>query len=113
VWARTNVLVTMETPVEEAETIVRRVLLEETRSAFEQARHDALGIQGRYGRLDAAYEPHLFRTVEASGVNFAMIYVADCRRIPEMDDKLQRRLLDEFNRDARFQFAYPTYREVR
>lgn len=111
VWSRSDITVTYETPIADAAAVLQRALAEETAEVFELARQDARKIEHRYGRIDADYRPKFYYLIADSGVQFTMLYICDCRDRIAMRDKLHRRILADFARDTRLQFAYPTSRQ--
>lgn len=112
VWLRTDITVTFETPLAEAATVLRKALEETTAEAFVAARRDAAAFEHRYGRIDAVYEPKVYCAIADSGVMFSLLAVAEYSAKSTMRDRLHWRILNDFARDPRLQFAYPTHREI-
>jgi small-conductance mechanosensitive channel len=112
VWLRTDITVTFETPLAEAAAVVRKALEETTAEAFAGARRDAVAFEHRYGRVDAVYEPKVYCTIADSGVMFSLLAIAEYSAKAAMRDRLHWRILNDFARDPRLQFAYPTHREI-
>lgn len=112
VWLRTDITVTFETPLAEAAAILRKALEETTAEAFVAARRDAAAFEHRYGRVDAIYEPKVYCAIADSGVMFTLLAVADYSAKTAVRDRLHWRILNDFARDPRLQFAYPTHREI-
>ena len=112
VWLRTDITVTFETPLAEAAAVVRKALEETTADAFAGARRDAAAFEHRYGRADAVYEPKVYCTIADSGVMFSLLAITEYSAKATMRDRLHWRILNDFARDPRLQFAYPTHREI-
>jgi small-conductance mechanosensitive channel len=112
VWLRADITVTFETPLAEAAAVIRKALEETTAEAFAGARHDAAAFEHRYGRADAVYEPKVYCTIADSGVIFSLLAIAEYSAKATMRDRLHWRILNDFARDPRLQFAYPTHREI-
>ncbi len=112
IWDRLDITVTNETPWREAEALLRRVLEEETREEFEGARRGGGEMQNLYGIADSVYEPRLYSVIADSGVLFRLLFVSHYRRISATRDRLNVRILTEFEKDPRMQLAYPTQRQV-
>lgn len=112
VWLRTDITVTYETPLAEATAVIRKALEETSAEAFAQARSEVAGMEARYGCADAIYEPKLHCAITDSGVTFMLVTIADYRFKSAMHDRLHGRLLADFARDPRLQFAYPTHRAL-
>jgi small-conductance mechanosensitive channel len=112
VWLRTDVTVTFETPLAEAAAVMRKALEETTAEAFAGARRDAAAFENRYGRADAVYEPKVYCSIADSGVMFTLLAIAEYNGKATMRDRLHWRILNDFARDPRLQFAYPTHRGI-
>ncbi len=83
-----------------------------TAEAFAAARRDAAAFEQRYGRADAIYEPKVYCTIADSGVMFTLLAVTEYSAKATMRDRLHWRILNDFARDPRLQFAYPTHRKI-
>ena len=112
VWLRTDITVTFETPAAEAAAVLRKALEETTAETFAQARRDAAAFEIRYGRADAIYEPKFYCTIVDSGVMFSLLAITEYSQKSATRDRLHWRILNDFARDPRLQFAYPTRREI-
>jgi len=112
VWMRTDITVTYETPVAEAAAVLRKALQEVTAEAFTAARRDAAAFENRFGRPDAVYEPKFYCSIADSGVMFTLLTITEYNQKSAMRDRLHWRILNDFARDPRLQFAYPTRREI-
>lgn len=112
IWNKIDITVTYETPMREAEALLRRVLEEETREEFAAARLGASKMEQVYGVPDSEYVPKLYSVIADSGVLFQLLYVAHYRTIAGTRTRINSRILREFEADPRMQLAYPTQREV-
>ncbi len=112
VWIRTDITVTYETPVAEALVVLRKALEEVTAESFAAARRDAVAFEVRFGRPDAVYEPKIYCTIADSGVMFSLLAITEYTQKSATRDQLHWRILNDFARDSRLQFAYPTRREI-
>ncbi len=65
-----------------------------------------------YGVADTVYKPKVFSKIVDHGVNFYLLYVCHYRRISGVRNKINARVIEEFNKDPRMQFAYPTERII-
>ena len=111
-WSRLDVIVTFETPAIEARETLWKVLTEETRESFEEARQAASLMEKKYGVCDAAYEPKIVSSIDDSGVTFGLLFVTHYRRRVAMINRLNARIIEEFGNNPRLQFAYPTTRQI-
>ncbi len=112
VWLRTDFTVTYETPLPVAIAVIRKAVEDVTAEAFAQARRDAVTFEIRYGRPDAVYEPKIYCSIVDFGVMFTVLAIADYTEKAATRDRLHWRILNDFARDPRLQFAYPTHREI-
>ncbi|HWA85974.1 MAG TPA: mechanosensitive ion channel domain-containing protein [Opitutus sp.] len=108
IWGKIDVTVTFGTPVASALTLFQRVLDEETREQFAQARQAADKMQRRYGIADAVYEPKIYTQIADSGVTLTLFYVAHYREISATRNKINRRLIAEIETHPHIQLAYTT-----
>ena len=112
VWGKLDITVTYETPAGDAQALLLRVLEEETRDEFAAARTAAAAMEREYGVPDAVYQPKLFSIIADSGMLFRLVYVAHYRRVSGTRSRINARIIREFEKDPRMQFAYPTERHV-
>ncbi len=112
VWLRTDFTVTYETPLPVAIAVIRKAVEDVSAEAFAEARRDAVAFEIRFGRPDAVYEPKIYCTIADSGVMFTVLVVAEFNGKAAMRDRLHWRILNDFARDPRLQFAYPTHRGI-
>ena len=112
VWGKLDITVTYETPAGDAQALLLRVLEEETRDEFAAARTAAAAMEREYGAPDAVYQPKIFSVIADSGVQFRLLYVAHYRHVSGTRSRINARIIREFEKDPRMQFAYPTERHV-
>ena len=113
IWNKIDITVTYESPVQEAEALLRRILEEETREEFQAAREGAGLMEQVYGVPDTVYEPKAFSVIADSGVLFHLLYVSHYRRVFSTRTRINARIIAEFEADKRMRLAYPTHREIR
>ena len=58
------------------------------------------------------YQPKLYSFIDDSGVTFRLIYVVHYRKISGVRNRINERIIHEFEKDDRMQFAYPTQRHI-
>ena len=112
VWSKIDITVTYETPASEAEALFRRVLEEETREEFDAAREAAKSLEHTYGVADAVYQPKLYVYIADSGLQYRLVFCSHCRHIGATRNRLNARIVREFEANPRLQFAYPTERHI-
>ena len=107
-WGVIDVTVTYATPVASALALFQKVLDEETRDAFAEARQAAAVMERRYGVEDADYHPKVYTRIADSGVTFSLLYVCHYRQTPMMRNRINRRLIAELETHGHIRLAYPT-----
>lgn len=112
IWNKVDITVTFETPAREAQALLQRVLEEETRQNFAEAAKGAHHMERQYGIADTTYVPKVFSIIEDSGVLFRLLYVAHYRQLSSTRNRINERIIVEFEKDPRMQFAYPTQRHI-
>ena len=108
VWGVVDVTVTFSTPVASALALFQKVLEEETRESFAEARAAAAVMEQRYGVEDADYLPKVYTRIADSGVTFSLLYVCHYRQTPVMRNRINRRLIAELETHEHIRLAYPT-----
>ena len=112
VWNKVDITVTFETPANEAQDLLLRVVQEETRPDLEETGNAAQDMERRYGVADATYVPKIYSFIEDSGVRFAILYVSHYRKVSATRTRINRRIIQEFEKAPHLQFAYPTRRQI-
>jgi len=112
IWGRLDVTVTYETPQEEARALLQRILEEETREEFSAAAQAGLAMEKEYGTPDTLYRPKVYSIIADSGIEFKLIYVSHYRHCSSTRNRINERIIAEFAKDPRMQFAYPTERQI-
>ena len=112
IWSRKDITVTFETPPLEARELLLKILTEETRAEFDAACGAKKLMEKTYGSPDAIYEPKIMTSIDDSGVTFNLLYVTHYRSRRVVTSQLNERILDEFAKNPKLQFAYPTTRQI-
>jgi small-conductance mechanosensitive channel len=112
IWGRLDVTVTYETPQEEARALLQRIMEEETREEFIAAANAGKAMEKEYGVPDTLYKPKVYSLIADSGIQFILIYVSHYRHCSSTRNRINERLIAEFSKDPRMQFAYPTERHI-
>jgi len=112
IWSRIDVSVTFETPASEAEAVLQKVLEEETRDEFAQAVIGATRMVERYGIAYETYKPKLYSIIGDSGVIFSLLYVSHYRQRTAVRNRINARIVAEFENNKHLEFAYPTQRHI-
>jgi len=108
IWGKVEVTVTYNTPVAEATLLFEKVLEEETRENFVEARRASTVMQHRYGVEDAEYTPKIYTRIADSGITFSLIYVSHYRRSSSTRNRINLRLIAELEKRTQIQLAYNT-----
>lgn len=113
IWNKLDITVTYETPALEAQALLRKVLEEETKEEFDEARKGNSAMEHKYGVLETTYQPKMYMFLADSGVLFSLVYVCHYRRSGVTRNRINKRIVEEFGKNPRMQLAYPTHREIR
>lgn len=108
IWGKIDVTVTYGTPTASAMALFQKVLEEETRQDFDEARAAAAEMERRYGVEDADYRPKIYTRIADSGVLFSLIYVSHYKRASGTRNRINRRLIAELETHRHIQLAYNT-----
>lgn len=108
IWGKIDVTVTFATPTASAQALFTKVLEEETRRDFAEARAAAGEMERRYGVEDADYSPKIYTRIADSGVTFSLIYVSHYRSSSATRNRINRRLISELETHKHIQLAYNT-----
>jgi small-conductance mechanosensitive channel len=108
IWSKIDVTVTFSTPIASAFLLFQRILDEETREEFTEARRAASLMQEQYGVEDANYNPKIYTHIAESGVMLSLLYVTHYRRTSVTRNRINRRLVAELETHEHIQLAYST-----
>ncbi|MEO6006308.1 MAG: mechanosensitive ion channel domain-containing protein [Opitutus sp.] len=112
IWGKIDLTITFSTPVASAIALFERVLTEETKEQFEEARRAASSMQKRYGVADADYRPKVLTHIADSGVTLSLFYVAHFRKNSETRNRINRRLIAELESRRHIQLAFNTIQVI-
>ncbi|MBN1786869.1 MAG: mechanosensitive ion channel [Sedimentisphaerales bacterium] len=113
IWNEIKILVTFESDWKRAEEIMLGHAQEQAkgmaeivqRKIKEMTRHYMI----RYGKLT----PIVYVNIKDSGVELTLRYLTEARKRRTTQDVLCKAILDDFAKEEKVNFAYPTYRIVR
>ena len=108
IWGKIDVTVTFNTPAASATALFQKVLEEETREDFAEARRMSTEMVRLYGVEDADYRPKLYTSIGDNGVTFNLLYVSHYRGTSSTRNRINRRLISELETHPHIQLAYNT-----
>ena len=108
VWNKIDITVTFETPAcgsrgAALAQFSRRRRKDEMRAA----EHAAVTMEDTYGVPDTIYEPKLSSIIADSGVLYRMVFVSHYRRVVGTRNRINNRIIKEFERPAAHQLRLP------
>ncbi|MBL9201300.1 MAG: mechanosensitive ion channel [Opitutaceae bacterium] len=112
IWNKIEVTMTFTSPAAETEAMLMKILEEETRTNFAEARVAASAMRKRYGVEDAIYEPRIRVRVGESGVVYGLYFVTHYRDASSPRSRLARRILAELEKRPHIQLAFQTIQLV-
>ncbi|HTL66177.1 MAG TPA: mechanosensitive ion channel domain-containing protein [Lacunisphaera sp.] len=108
IWGKIEVTVTYGTPAAGAMALFQKILEEETREDFAEARRVSAEMERRYGVEDADYRPKIYTRIADSGITFSLLYVSHYRNTSITRNRINRRLISELESHPHIQLAYNT-----
>jgi small-conductance mechanosensitive channel len=108
IWGKIDLTVTFSTPVASAFLLFERILEEETREEFADARRAASLMKRHYGVEDANYNPKIYSHISDSGVTISLLFVTHYRKSSVTRNRINRRLIAELESHRHIQLAYNT-----
>jgi small-conductance mechanosensitive channel len=108
IWSKIDVTVTFATPIASAFLLFQRILDEETREEFAEAKSAASMMVRQYGVEDANYSPKINTHIADSGVTLSLLYVTHYRRTSVTRNRINRRIVAELETHKHVQLAYST-----
>lgn len=108
IWGTIEVTVTYGTPAAGAMALFQKILEEETREDFAEARRVSAEMERRYGVEDADYRPKIYTRIADSGITFSLLYVSHYRNTSTTRNRINRRLISELESHPHIQLAYNT-----
>jgi small-conductance mechanosensitive channel len=112
IWSKVDFTVTLDSPAGEAMALFRRVLEEETRTQFAEARVAASAMRSRYGIEDAVYEPKVRMRVGEHGVVLGLFYVSHYKDLSSTRTRITRRVIIELEKNPRIRLSFNTLQLV-
>ena len=111
-WVKEVITFTFESNYQACKELMERVIEEETRENFEQAKRASSKIELMYGIKDAEYRPKIYTKIADSGYQFDCLHVCYIKRVGATRSKIHNRLALELLGREDTILAYPTTREI-
>lgn len=108
IWNKIDLTVTFNTPAASAMALFERVLEEETRNEFAEAREAGPKMERRFGVADAEYRPKIYMRIDDNGVKFTLLYVCHYRMVSSLRNRISRRIVAELETRPQIQLAFNT-----
>jgi small-conductance mechanosensitive channel len=112
IWSKVDFTVTLDSPAGEALALFKRVLEDETRTQFAEARVAASAMRSRYGIEDAVYEPKVRMRVGEHGVVLGLFYVSHYKDLSSTRTRITRRVIIELEKNPRIRLSFNTLQLV-
>ncbi len=112
-WTREVITFTYESDLNSCKVLIDRVIEEETKQNFEDARRGSGKLQKQYGITDASYEPKILVKLADSGYEFSCLHVCHVKNIEDTRTRIHYRLGEELVTLPNVELAYPTSREIK
>lgn len=113
IWNEIKVLVTFESDWKKAEEIMLNHAQEEARTIEKIVKKKIENMAKHYMIHYEKFTPIVYVDIKESGIELSLRYLTEARRRRATHDALCRTILEDFEKEEKVNFAYPTYRIVR
>jgi len=113
IWNEIKVLVTFESDWRRAEEIMTRHAAKQAEGMEEIVKGKIDDMTRRYMIHYEKFTPIVYVDIKDSGVELTLRYLTEVRKRRTTADALCRAVLEDFEKEGKVNFAYPTYRIVR
>lgn len=113
IWNEIKILVTFESDWKRAEEIIMQHVAKEAEGMEEVVKRKIDDMTRRYMIRYEKLTPIVYINVKDSGVELILRYLTEARRRRTSQDALCRAILQDFEKEEKVSFAYPTYRIVK
>jgi small-conductance mechanosensitive channel len=112
IWNELKILITFESDWKRAEKIMLEHGAEEAEEKEKVVRSKINRMTKRYMIHYGQLTPIVYIDIKDSGVELTLRYLTEARKRRTTQDALCRAILDDFDKEEKVNFAYPTYRIV-
>ncbi len=113
IWNELKVLVTFESDWKRAEEIMLRHAVARAEGMEEIVKRKIKRMSRRYMIHYGKLSPIVYVNIKDSGVELTLRYLTEARKRRSTEDEFSRRILEDFEKEEKVNFAYPTYRIVK
>jgi len=113
IWNEIKILVTFESDWKRAEEIMIQHGIKEAEGMEEVVKKNIEDMTKKYMIYYEKLTPIVYIDIKDSGVLLTLRYLTEARKRRASQDKLCRAILNDFEKEERVNFAYPTYRIVK
>ena len=113
IWNEMKVLITFESDWKRAEEIMLGHALGRAEGMEDIVKKKIKRMSRRYMIHYGKLTPIVYVNIKDSGVEMTLRYLTEARKRRSTQDEFARAILEDFEKEERVNFAYPTYRIVR
>ncbi len=113
IWNEIRILVTFESDWKRAEEIMVNHAIKEAKETEAIVSSKIQNMTRRYMIHYEKFTPIVYVDIKDSGVELTLRYLTEARNRRATQNALCRAVLDEFKKEEKVNFAYPTYRIVK
>ncbi|MBU0504331.1 MAG: mechanosensitive ion channel family protein [Candidatus Omnitrophica bacterium] len=113
IWNEIKILVTFESDWKRAEEIMMQHGIKEAEGMEEVVKRKIEDMTKKYMIYYDKLTPIVYIDIKDSGVQLTLRYLTEARKRRASQDGLCRAILNDFDKEERVNFAYPTYRIVK
>ncbi|MFH1505285.1 MAG: mechanosensitive ion channel domain-containing protein [Candidatus Omnitrophota bacterium] len=113
IWNEIKILVTFESDWKKAEEIINKHGKKEAEGMESIVKRKIKNMTKRYMIYYEKLTPIVYANIKDSGVELTLRYLTEARMRRATQDRLCRAILDDFEKEEKVSFAYPTYRIIK
>lgn len=113
IWNEIKILVTFESDLIVAEKIILKYANEHSEEMEDKVRRKINRMSRKYMIHYEKFRPIVYIKIKDSGVELSLRYLTDAKQRRTTEDALSRKILCDFSKEDKVNFAYTTYRIVK
>ncbi|MFC1510300.1 mechanosensitive ion channel family protein [Candidatus Omnitrophota bacterium] len=113
IWNEISILVTFESDWRRAKEVMMLHADNFDRDSQEELRRKIEAMRTRYMIYYGKLTPIVYVNIKESGVELTLRYLTEAKKRRSTQDQLCQVILDDFAKEDRVDFAYPTYRIIK
>lgn len=113
IWNEIKILVTFESDWKVAEEIILKYANEYSKGIENKVRNEISLMSSKYMIHYENFKPIVYIKIKDSGVELSLRYLIEAKERRISEDDLSRKILNDFEKECKVNFAYKTYRIIK